>query len=104
MPTDAPGGFEAAVFTGPLEREFFGQPECAARLRGLLSPAGHLRGARYASLQWRPAPKAAIGQRGSGRSDIDELAFERAPESHKKVDMTALDTIKAFERFEPKGA
>jgi len=56
-----------------------------------------------------PAPKAATGvsssgARGSDRSAADELAFERAPESHKKVDITALDTIESYERFEPKGA
>eukprot|EP00966_Prymnesium_polylepis_P091382 2115017-Prymnesium_polylepis.1 len=34
------------------------QPECAARLRSLLSPAGHLRGCRFSDLEWRAAPFA----------------------------------------------
>ena len=37
---NAPAGHEADLFTGAAERHAFGQPECAARLRGLLSPAG----------------------------------------------------------------
>jgi acetoin utilization deacetylase AcuC-like enzyme/ankyrin repeat protein len=57
---NAPAGMEADRFAGTAERRHFGQPECAARLRTLLSPAGHLRGCRYAGLEWRPAPLAHI--------------------------------------------
>ena len=57
---NAPAGEEAEVFAGALEQFHFGQPECAARLRAILSPAGHLRGCRYSSLEWRPAPLARI--------------------------------------------
>ena len=57
---NAPAGEEADGFTGMRERQHFGQPECAARLRCLLSPAGHLRGSRYADLVWKPAPFAQI--------------------------------------------
>lgn len=57
---NAPAGIEADTFTGIAERRYFGQPECAARLRSLLSPAGHLRGCRYADLEWKAAPIAQI--------------------------------------------
>jgi acetoin utilization deacetylase AcuC-like enzyme/ankyrin repeat protein len=57
---NAPAGEEAETFEGNLEQMHFGQPECAARLRSLLSPAGHLRGQRYSNLVWKAAPMALI--------------------------------------------
>lgn len=57
---NAPAGIEADAFSGSLEERHFGQPECAARLRSLLSPAGHLRGCRYSSLLWKAAPLAQM--------------------------------------------
>ena len=49
-------------------------------------------------------PVISGGARGVSRGMHDELAFERVPESRGKVDMTALDTIKSFETYEPKDA
>ena len=72
-------------------RSTFGQPECAARLRSLLGPAGILRASPYVErLHWRGAPSA----------QLSDLLRVHEYEYLRKIEATC-DALKRAEAADP---